>query len=301
MAFQQGKAWEFANHVAHLILQNKGMIYGNFVIQSIISQSTPDIDPPSAIQMTITYDDMIRLLRDCRSNHLIAYAEQESNEEIVNNVGVMKYHVGLDNMYWKQVASKYPISLDLSEIEEQCRSVAALQLVVTHTYEECDEPSEETLDFECNSLFVTSSGFHVSSQVEIKNGDIMGKYKEVTRIMEDLNKKKTRLMYSCGVDMAEKGRKLMNDGWTIYDDAITTVTSTDDAELCILCHDKLPVHHFKMYCCNARYHGKCLKDCIDHGFTTKCTMCRSDAFLDDQHYVLLDTGSDTGSMVVEAR
>ena len=285
-----GKQWEFANHVAHLIMQNRGIIYGEFMIQSILAQHNEDVDPPSAMEMCITYDNMTKFLRDCRMNHLVAYPEEDDNlsYDMDDNGRGIKYMVALDSMYWRQVASRYPISVDTFELEEQCKNVAPIHLVVTHTFEVPTEPPLQTLDLECNSLFVSSHGINVSSQVEITDNDILAKYKTITRIMDDIAVKKTRLMFSCNPSMSGKARTLISDGWTIYDDVLTSVNEENETDMCILCHDKVPSLHFKLHCCNARYHGKCLKKCIEAGFTTKCCMCRSEVFLDEQHYVMLD-------------
>lgn len=292
MAFQKGKNWEFANHIAHLIMQNKGMVYGDFVIKSILSQHVQDVDPPSTMEMCITYDNMTKFLRDCRMNHLMAYPELDEDDSAYHDMGDnahgVKYTVALDTSYWRQVASRYPISVDTFELEEQCKNVEPLHLVVTHTFETTLEPPFETLDFECNSLFVSNHTINVCSQVEITANDVLGKYKTITRIMDDIAEKRTRLMYSCSPSMSEKAKALLDDGWTIYDDILTSVSEDTETDMCILCHEKVPTQHFKLHCCNARYHGKCLKKCIEAGFTTKCCMCRSDVFLDEQHFVMLD-------------
>ncbi len=290
MSLQEGKAWEFANHVAHLIMRNKGLIYGDFVIQSVLSQHHTGIEPPSKMEMCISYDNMTRFLRDCRMNNLVAYPEEDNDSSYFDredNARDVKYMVALDSMYWQQVASRYPISLDIHELTEQCKSVAPLHLVVTHTFENLAEPPFETLDFECNSLFITNHCINVSSQVEVQGLDVLGKYKTVSRIMDDIAAKKTRLMYSCSPYMAEKAKALLSDGWTIYDDALTSVFEANEVDLCILCHEKVRPLHFKLNCCNARYHGNCLKKCIEAGFTTKCCMCRSEIFLDEPHSAML--------------
>ncbi len=271
-------------------MRNRGMIYGDFVVRSILSQHHSSIEPPPTMEMCISYDNMTKFLRDCRLNHLIAHPEEgdDTYYDSSDNARDVKYKVALDCMYWQQVASKYPISLDIHELAEQCKSVPPLHLVVTHTFETPTEPPFETLDFECNSLFITGHCINVSSQIEIQDNDMLGKYKTVSRIMDDIAAKKTRLMYSCSNYMAAKAKTLLSEGWTIYDDVLTSVSETTETDVCILCHDKVQPLHFKLHCCNARYHGKCLKKCIDAGFTTKCCMCRSDVFLDEQHSVMLD-------------
>jgi hypothetical protein len=294
MSRQQGKDWEFANHVAHLVMRNNGMIYGDFVIQSILSQHHSAIEPPSTMEMCISYDNMTKLLRDCRMNNLVAYPEADDESSYFDRADHqrnVKYMVALDSMYWQQVASKYPISLDIHELTEQCKSVAPLHLVVTHTFETLTEPPFETLDFECNSLFITNHCINVSSQVEIHDNDVLCKYKTVSRIMDDIAAKKTRLMYSCSAEMAEKAKSMLSEGWTIYDDILTSVCDSNETDLCILCHEKVMPLHFKLNCCEARYHGKCLKRCIEAGYTTKCCMCRSDVFLDEPHSVMLGDAS----------
>lgn len=48
---------------------------------------------------------------------------------------------------------------------------------------------------------------------------------------------------------------------------------------CIICHAPVVGNHYKMFCCDARYHSRCLRDACTKGSgamlgTEKCVMCR---------------------------
>lgn len=63
---------------------------------------------------------------------------------------------------------------------------------------------------------------------------------------------------------------------------------------CIICHAPVTGNHYKMFCCDARYHARCLRDACIKGSgamlgTEKCVMCRRSILgLESDYKVLSD-------------
>ena len=204
-----------------------------------------------------------------------------------------RYQISLDMMYWKLLSARYPIQLDLSSIERQCHEHPPVTIDIIKTSHQVDEPFFETIDFECNSLFLTKSGLHISKQVDqTQNAGILSSYHTLNRVVEDIKQKRAKLMYSTAPHMQERADELIEQGWTVYDEAITTcaptqTSTTDGFDICVICHGELATTHYKMQCCNAHYHKRCLSSSIKKGFNSKCMMCQQEVYLDECHEVLL--------------
>lgn len=278
---------KFVSVVAQLLLKNSGMIYGDFVINNILQQAEIGSVPPR-IDVCMMHSSKNDFIRECHCLSMKVVADDGGVVSFGPGITQRCYNVSLDPDYWRQMSARFAIQLDVSTMEEQCRDVVAVEVWMTNTAKKEPEPFFKTLDFECNSLYLTDAGLLVSTQVEFATDDVLGRHKALIRIIDDVLKLRTKLMFSCHHTMQAKARKLMEGGWTIYDDTITSINDDTYTGVCLLCHDEVPALHFKLQCCNARYHADCLKASIEHGYTNQCNMCRSPLLLDDIHYVVLN-------------
>lgn len=147
------------------------------------------------------------------------------------------------------------------------------------------------LDFECNGLIMDKHGIRLSQHImpDIKNP--IQRHGILTRILDDVLHKKALM---CKRVTRERVKKMYSKGWNIQSINILMVNTayisessedvSDDGSVstgghCIICHEDCNDPHYKLQCCDARYHGKCLKDCWLTGShsisnTEKCPMCR---------------------------
>ena len=146
-------------------------------------------------------------------------------------------------------------------------------------------PPFANLDFECNGLILTTQGIGISrylrDRLDLADNPIHLQ-KELQRILEDIGGFRARLAQPFVADY--RMRKMLRKGYTItgFREMVHVQdASTPDAGHCLICHDDLSTGpHYKLHCCEARYHTKCLFDACTIGPTSmilmrKCPMCRA--------------------------
>ena len=172
------------------------------------------------------------------------------------------------------------------EFEEKIKQRFSQNIVFTLDLMIVTEPREKhtiqppfgPLDFECNGLLANSNGLVLSNELHWQGGP-MGydrKYKQVTE--DILNMKAVIARRIEGFDYRFK--KMMSKGWTI--DGFQTLSYIQDPAYdgyCIICHDETKEKHYKMKCCDARFHLKCAIKAYTFGENSvcaknKCIMCK---------------------------
>ena len=167
------------------------------------------------------------------------------------------------------------IQLDLMVIDKEVYGEA------THTH---IEAPFGYLDFECNGLIMDATGIRLSKHIKEDITNPIQRHIELTRILDDIMH--TKAVMNQGVNL-ERTNKMLDKKWTITSenvllvkDSYTQDTSSTSGGHCIICHDDCTDSHYKLKCCDARYHGKCLKTCwinpTLHSISNsgKCPMCR---------------------------
>jgi hypothetical protein len=279
-----GGSWHFANLVVSAVMDNGGVIFGDCLVKSILVHHHKDTAAPTVIHAYMTYDNMRNFQSECRRN--------EMKIDIVNDNDLIdtdtyKYVVKMSPSYWQQCAAAFPIPINMADIERQIADVKPIEVVVTFCHDMPDQLRVDAPNFECYCLMASRKHIMLSPQVPVNDGDILGRHNTITRILDDIVLKKTKPSIDVDGNMGNVARLLIDDGWIIYDDVMTSVKEEVADDVCIMCLDKLPVHHFKLVCCNARYHAKCLKACMDNGYDEVCIHCKGEANLGVQHSAML--------------
>jgi hypothetical protein len=148
------------------------------------------------------------------------------------------------------------------------------------------------LDFECNGLIMDKYGIRLSEFVKPLIKNPIQRQRELVRVLDDILQKKAIM---CERVTLQRSKKMLAKDWLIQSRNIRIVnnnylteqseSSSDDGSSstgghCIICHDECENPHYKLSCCDARYHGKCLVECwnnsSEHSIkrTRKCPMCR---------------------------
>ncbi len=289
------KQWKFVSVISETILSSDGIIFGEFVRDVVYYEhirNTVDSNQlpaaPTKITGAMEAETVVSFLQNCR----FAYMKVEEEHAVVPFGGehadciIRRFKVSLDDAYWRQAASRFPVPMDTRFLEESTKLFPAITVELRMTGNLELGPFIHTLDFECNGLYLTRKGLLISSQVYGEDVGLLRHFNTLNRVVEDIQQKKARIMFSTNHTLFVRAAELMQEGWTIYDETLTTVDDPDGG-VCLLCHDDLPSTHFKMQCCNARYHGACLKTALAKGYKTACLMCRTPCLFDTRHYVIL--------------
>ena len=151
------------------------------------------------------------------------------------------------------------------------------------------------LDFECNGLIASKEGIKLSKHV-CGGFDPMHYNGERNRILDDIMGKKAVLARHCTHEEDDRNiqarvKKMLQKGWTIVgfksvdyvcgsSDGEKAIADEDELGHCIVCHDDIPKNnHYKMACCNGRFHLRCLVQAMTTGVsamasTEECLMCK---------------------------
>lgn len=168
------------------------------------------------------------------------------------------------------------------------------------------EPPFANLDFEANGLILTQQGIGLSSFLRSRLGVISNAVhaqKELQRILDDIGLFRARLAQPIVADY--RIRKMIRKGYTItgFRDMVyiprppaATPATPPPADLghCLICHGDLDGSHYKLFCCEARYHARCLFDACTIGpnamtRTDRCPMCRTRMSLLREDAIILGT------------
>lgn len=145
------------------------------------------------------------------------------------------------------------------------------------------DPPFGPVDFACNSLLLDKSGFRLSRQFAVATDpyDLTKKFIDVLAQIEHKQAVLVTLKW-------HRVEKMRGSKWTIVGlyNEIQHVDSDSDSDSeyskysghCIICHEGVHDDHFKLKCCDARYHPHCLYNAIVQGTTSmmsrrECIMC----------------------------
>lgn len=200
----------------------------------------------------------------------------------------------------------------MSKIKQEV-GVVYLDLLVNKTNKELDPPFGD-LDFECNGLVMSKDGIRMSRCLHERwvTRIFPVEFDErLAKIKEDILKKRAvPIPQDMKSKMAYRTSKMVLKGYEIVlediqsidpseiktsmehpittdesesgDDTVTDKASSkeDNTSYCIMCHEDLTItKHYKLSCCEARYHEKCLVLASYKGpsamtSTRTCIMCR---------------------------
>lgn len=212
-----------------------------------------------------------------------------------------RIHIQLDINNVVRELYALPIKFDRQPFEHRLVNLTPPPIVVdviTSMYPR-DDPFITDLDFECNGLYISKHGLSICPALS-KGLSEYNKWIETNRIVNDIICQVAVYMHPNGTNpnISTRTNKLIESGWTI-EDHLKCVTSVSDGSYdghCIICHESVPKVHYKLTCCDARYHGYCLKRVfqLDHNtFKQECIMCKSHLPIQPTHCHLFETYVET--------
>ena len=159
--------------------------------------------------------------------------------------------------------------------EASSQSYIDLMVAVTGSVYKAIDPPFGPVDFACNSLLLDRLGFRLSRHYATAGNDPVNHTKSFMQVLGQIDNKQAVLanLRWYRVD------KMEAKGWLI----IGLYNEVERVKIeysghCIICHSNVPHDHFKLKCCDARYHPQCLHQAIVEGATSmktrnECIMC----------------------------
>lgn len=139
------------------------------------------------------------------------------------------------------------------------------------------------LDFECNGLIANAEGMFLSGAILWQKGNPTNYDRKYRAITQDiLNMRAVIADRIEGFDY--RVEKMMKKGWTIHGlESMSYIHDPEYEGYCIICHDETKDMHYKMKCCDARFHLKCAIKTLTFGDNCvaeqgKCIMCKNIIF-----------------------
>jgi hypothetical protein len=281
--------WKFMKKVEKIIQDCEGIIFGGYVRDKIIHDhyatefykktsnsniyyNDTEYDPENKLRLIIPNDI------DCflKTNKLAIFksklAENMINISIIQSSKNAKFYI--KDLNEDIMHTKWKLNIAINPLLNS--------LINTHTYDiyidimHRDntklEPPFGLIDFESNSLILTANNEYKLTKLLAEHLTPKDKLSELNRIMDDIIKKKTRILYVNTPDY--RIENLVNKGW-IIESANFTRLKDNKENICFICLEDLTNdNHIKFNCCNGRMHSKkCSEDVILNGVSS-CPMCR---------------------------
>lgn len=308
------RKWQFMSVVRDTILDHRGVIFGGYVRDLIIHDhfanafyevvaSSPSAynNPlfmkdawdrtliPNDIDFRIKETDLTALMTAFERKHITTRVEFMRDPR--NYIG----HVNMSDPTLKHI--RMYVSIDMTKVNSAFNELPirmnsrhnrapSIKLDIFSSQHRFSEPFIAHPDFECNALYMTPHGFSVSSFVSKKdhayNDELLKQ-----RIISNIIKRDTKYLNpDPDSEMATRTMiyrvdRMLRSNWMIEDDIIRTVKDRRYTGHCIICHGDLDEVHFKLHCCDSRYHALCLQKAMTRGekamrFTNQCIMCQKD-------------------------
>lgn len=158
------------------------------------------------------------------------------------------------------------------------------------------DPPYGGLDFECNGLIQDKHGIRLAdilrkhympnAYTNQRRYDPMGTQRYIASIQQSIRDKVAVPFRTFDNQPASyRVQKMLEKGYTIPFQTVVEkkfIPTPEETTTCIICHDDMESgSHYKLPCCNARYHSKCLINAHRSGIcsmeaTGKCIMCRQE-------------------------
>ena len=148
-------------------------------------------------------------------------------------------------------------------------------------HERQPEPPFGNIDFQCNALIYDRRGISLSNELwPTSMFDPVSKASQMKEIMDDIFYRRASVCF-LSAPKEHRIRKMVHKGWSICSPLVKEIRDESYDGHCIICQGSVQnKKHYKLVCCDARYHIECLNDAFDMGpsamgKTCRCLMCKS--------------------------
>ena len=186
-----------------------------------------------------------------------------------------------DLTYVSEELRKLPFKFEIHALVDALKELAPtpIQVDIITSKKQYDDPFMTDLDFECNGLYMSKHGLSIAPEL-VEGYSEYAKFTQLTKVIDDIIKRDAVYCHprDTANNIGARVQKLMKNGWKIKDCQGCIVSMCDEnyEGHCIICHEDVPNTHFKMTCCDARYHGECMKKTLECSQQhSHCVMCKT--------------------------
>lgn len=283
--------WKFMKKVEKLIQDANGIIFGGYVRDKIIHDyyatefynnnnnsnskyNDPEYDPETKLRLVLPNDI------DCflQTDKLLVF--RSYLEENMINVSIVHPSKNA-KLYIKDIDedimhTKWKLNIAINPLLNSLMNTRTYDILIDimHASDIKSEPPFGIIDFEANGLILTEHNEFKLSKIIGENLTPKDKLKELNRIVDDIIKMKTCIVYVNTPDY--RIENLVNKGWTLESANFTRLKDNDE-NICFIClEDISDDHHIKLNCCNGRMHSKQCSENIIKNMLSSCPMCRKE-------------------------
>lgn len=187
-----------------------------------------------------------------------------------------------DNLEHTRLTVQFKMNRVVRSIMFEQNLMTEVEIDVIHSPDNSvTDPPFGTIDFECNSLLITSDNeYRMSKAMSSKYKTPKSKLEKFNNIIADIIQMKTKIVYFNTpyfrvVHMQKKN-------WQISSTNIQLVKNIAEEDNCLICMKEIESStlHSKFTCCNGRMCISCIRALIEREFES-CPMCRSDKYIED--------------------
>lgn len=188
-----------------------------------------------------------------------------------------RLHIMANLKFVVEELRKLPFQFDIKALVDKLKEDAppAVQVDVITSKKQYDTPFMTDLDFQCNGLYISKHGISVAEEL-VEDTGCLAKFRQTCKIVDDIISRVA--VYCHPVNTADtRVQKMIDSGWKIKDsqDCVMSIIDDNYDGHCIICHEDVPNIHFKMTCCDARYHAACMRRSLECSLQTgQCIMCK---------------------------
>jgi len=308
--------WKFMCCLRDMVLDHDGIVFGGFVRDAIIHDHfaakfyeknngatgnerlycIPSYLPETAGRLVIprdidcrmthtNLDAMLARMKRKRIDHHIVFVRDpmeylsNADEPSDRTVSHVRLLLEVDTGRVEAALEDLPFRFSLPKIRSP---VVKMDVIVSR--DKFVEPFVSMPDFDCNALYLTKHGISLSSFV-CPHGDMLRTERRRQEVIANIIEKKATYLNPdpdseiMNAVLVYRVKKMLDGGWVLHDDVLRSVLDDGYEGYCIICHGTLERVHFKIRCCDGRYHGKCLQAAMTQGecamrLTNKCILCK---------------------------
>jgi hypothetical protein len=253
--------------IVNVAIDAGGQVFGGYVRDSIILEETykekleevyensapPEFEIeekliPSDIDVCfrtqVDYNTFVRFLN--KRKYKVTKCNTSAYDQYI--FGHRKLFVDAEIDVFELIRKNLPSTISTTSIAEFIRPISFSKRVQVDVIVSIDNPPFKKLDFESNGLMMSSGGLTLCDQLSEKKS-ILQKFETLTRIVEDIKERKTKLL----TPKIGRIQKMLDKRW-----AIVGHSEIEDGDSCIICTLPFDKDGFRLNCCSAAYHITCL-------------------------------------------
>jgi hypothetical protein len=205
-----------------------------------------------------------------------------------------RLHIMANLKFVVEELRRLPFQFDIKAYVDKLKEDAPgpIQVDIITSKKHYDTPFMTDLDFQCNGLYISKHGLSIAKELVEDTGEF-AKFRQMSKIIDDIINRVAVYCHPINTsnNIGVRVQKMIDCGWTIQDSqgCIISISDENYDGHCIICHEDVPNIHFKMTCCDARYHASCMRKTLECSYHNgQCIMCKKIMPFLNTHARMLD-------------